>query len=343
VNIRVQGEVGDSFYLITSGSCDCTKTLDNGEEIFLVQRKEHEYFGERALLSNDPRAANVKANTDVRLLYINKAAFDEVLGSLSDIINKDRIRREALADAVNMSSRKLEGVNILGLVTVDNLGPILMGSFGALGGGAGNSNSGRDGTKTIAIRSFVLSEIEANNLSGSAIKFLEAIKTFSVPATNAQTLSSTNTQKLIGSAFLPRLTTISKDSNAVHLIFDDPVVADLRSLLKASTTEGTLQCSKEAYTHVTASVISALECLHSVGIIYRAVQPEGIYITVSGKVVLMDFRVCKVGGVGARYVICCVPNSYCIDFTRLLERTLFVALPTTWRQSKYLKWATLSR
>jgi CRP-like cAMP-binding protein len=291
-----QGEMGEHFYLIMSGLCDCTKSSENGAEVFLVQRKEHEYFGERALLSNEPRAANVKAVTDVRLLCINKSAFDEVLGSLSDIINKDRLRREALADAVNMSSSRLEGVSILGLVTVDNLGPILMGSFGSYP--ARISSDQINGTtdsktvlKSITIRSFVLSEIDANNLSSSAIKFLEAVKTCSVP----------NTQKLIGTAFLPHMTTISKDSNAVHLIFDEAVVADLSSLIKASTKEGTLACNKEIYSYVAASAVCALETLHSFGIIYRAVQPEGIYVTHTGKLVFMDFRVCKVGGVGARY------------------------------------------
>ena len=53
-----------------------------------------QYFGERALLRKEPRAANVIAaesadKVQLRVLYISKAAFEEVLGSLQEIIDSE--------------------------------------------------------------------------------------------------------------------------------------------------------------------------------------------------------------------------------------------------------------
>lgn len=295
-----QGDRGDNFYLIISGRCDCTKTLDTGGELFLVQRKENEYFGERALLNAEPRAANVKAASAVKVMFIGKTAFDEVLGSLADLINEDRTRREALATAVNLSSQRLEGVTLSGLVTTDNLGPILVGSFGSAASAAANQSSSASSVQTLTIRSFLLSEVDKHDMSDSVLQFIEAVKIISVTSPN-----DGNGHRNIGLSFLPRLTTISRDSNALHLLLDEAVVADMSSLVKASSKEGTYACDADTYVYITACVVAALESLHGVGIIYRAVQPEGLYVTAGGKIVLMDFRVCKVGGVRDRtYTIC---------------------------------------
>ena len=41
-----------------------------------------EYFGERALITGDPRAANVTATTNVTLMAIDRESFNSVLGML---------------------------------------------------------------------------------------------------------------------------------------------------------------------------------------------------------------------------------------------------------------------
>ncbi len=59
-----EGEEGQTFYLIMSGEAIATKTLEPGnapEEVFKYGPAD--YFGERALLKNEPRAANIIAKT----------------------------------------------------------------------------------------------------------------------------------------------------------------------------------------------------------------------------------------------------------------------------------------
>jgi cAMP-dependent protein kinase regulator len=57
-----EGTQGDIFYLIMSGQAIATKTLTPGKAATQIAAyKEGDYFGERALLKNEPRAANVLA------------------------------------------------------------------------------------------------------------------------------------------------------------------------------------------------------------------------------------------------------------------------------------------
>ena len=48
-----------------------------------------QYFGERALLTNDPRAANIIATSDVVCVSLERATFKRVLGNLEDILKRD--------------------------------------------------------------------------------------------------------------------------------------------------------------------------------------------------------------------------------------------------------------
>ena len=55
-----QGELGNTFYIITEGQARCTKRLSSGSEKEVLRLKQHDYFGERALLNDEPRAVSVK-------------------------------------------------------------------------------------------------------------------------------------------------------------------------------------------------------------------------------------------------------------------------------------------
>jgi cAMP-dependent protein kinase regulator len=61
--------------------------FNTGQEI--MQYKEGDYFGERALLQNEPRAANVIATSNCKMLLIDRHSFKRLLGPLEDILQRN--------------------------------------------------------------------------------------------------------------------------------------------------------------------------------------------------------------------------------------------------------------
>lgn len=59
-----QGATGDVFYMLTEGTAKAIKRTET-EEIEVMQYQAGSYFGERALLMNDLRAASIIATSNV--------------------------------------------------------------------------------------------------------------------------------------------------------------------------------------------------------------------------------------------------------------------------------------
>lgn len=58
-----------------------------------MQLKENDYFGELALLNDNPRAANIKVTSDeVIVASIDRASFKRLLGPLEIILERNAER-----------------------------------------------------------------------------------------------------------------------------------------------------------------------------------------------------------------------------------------------------------
>lgn len=86
--IITEGEQGDTFYFINEGECVAMKVLKEGAEPEEVKKYERgDYFGELALLKNEPRAATIVAVSDkVSVVYLDRLTFKRLLGPLDDIL-----------------------------------------------------------------------------------------------------------------------------------------------------------------------------------------------------------------------------------------------------------------
>lgn len=83
-----QGDIGDQFYVIHKGTVKVSMTDDSGKEKFMIELKEGEVFGERALIKKEPRKANVVANGQVECFYLERHDFESILGEFVDKFNK---------------------------------------------------------------------------------------------------------------------------------------------------------------------------------------------------------------------------------------------------------------
>src|SRR5262249_2781011 len=74
-----QGDPGDKFYLIRSGTADVSITDEDGSSRVVRQLKAGDFFGEMALLANKPRSATVTATQELDTFTLDKQTFDDVL------------------------------------------------------------------------------------------------------------------------------------------------------------------------------------------------------------------------------------------------------------------------
>ena len=85
-----EGEEGNELYLLQEGEAYATKVLAAGEEAQQVMEyKTGDYFGERALLNNEPRAANVVAKSDCKLVAMDRHSVKRLLGPLETLLKRN--------------------------------------------------------------------------------------------------------------------------------------------------------------------------------------------------------------------------------------------------------------
>ena len=77
-----EGDAGDRFYVIKDGLAVCTK---DGTEVARLTARQ--YFGEIALLTDNPRQATVKAEGGpLTCLSLDRKTFSRVMGPLQEIM-----------------------------------------------------------------------------------------------------------------------------------------------------------------------------------------------------------------------------------------------------------------
>ena len=89
-----EGEKGTKFYFIEEGEAEAVKKTGGKEEI-VYRYKANDYFGELALLRDEPRAATVRAvSATLRLCSIDREVFKRLLGPLEDLLKRNTARYE---------------------------------------------------------------------------------------------------------------------------------------------------------------------------------------------------------------------------------------------------------
>ncbi len=102
--IVVEGEPGDSLFLIVEGRVSVSTRDEEGREIELAKLGAGDFFGEVSLLTARPRTATVIADTDVEVLELSRARVDELRARYPDIDQAlsefHRLRAEKTVEAL---------------------------------------------------------------------------------------------------------------------------------------------------------------------------------------------------------------------------------------------------
>ena len=88
-SVLKEGEEGKTIYFLLEGEAEAIKEID-GTPTSVMQYKLGDYFGERALLKNEPRAATINATSDeLAVVELDRATFQRLLGPLEDILKRN--------------------------------------------------------------------------------------------------------------------------------------------------------------------------------------------------------------------------------------------------------------
>jgi CRP/FNR family cyclic AMP-dependent transcriptional regulator len=83
--IVTQGDPGDAMFVIVSGQIKVAVFAEDGREVILSVQSSGGFFGEMALLDDEPRSAHVIAMTDASLLQLRREDFQARLRSSAEL------------------------------------------------------------------------------------------------------------------------------------------------------------------------------------------------------------------------------------------------------------------
>ena len=126
-----QGDQGDHFYILRSGKCRVTINQRDDKEREVSQLTRGDFFGERALVKKEVRAANVYANSDVVLYSLERDHFVQLIGHLDNLANvheKELQIKEEVKRVINPLVRRVElkDLKIVKVIGKGSFGPIKM-------------------------------------------------------------------------------------------------------------------------------------------------------------------------------------------------------------------------
>jgi len=274
--VFAQGDAGDNFYILVKGSVECQiQNADTGEVEALVLDKPGDFFGERALLTDEPRAATIVCKDEENVcLWLNRINFKELLGPLEDIMNRN----------IEEYEKPPEERNIIGKAEVCDLEEFKV--IGILGRGA-------FGTVTLVVD------------PGTGMSYaLKAIRKIQVVELGQQShiVNEKEVMRSLNSKFLVNLRATYKDKWRVYLLLDVCLGGELFTILRKRRS-----FDEPTSKFFAACVIDAFEYMHSFHIIYRDLKPENLVMHEDGYIKVTDFGFAKYVP-NKTYTLCGTPD-----------------------------------
>lgn len=289
-----EGATGDTFFIINKGEVKVTQTIAGFEEPQEVRKlKRGDYFGEKSLLSEDRRTANVIALAPgVECLTVDRNSFNKLIGSLSELREKD------YGDEARGVQRTSTGAPADGIVspTVDAIDPEFQ--FIRL--------EDMEIVATLGMGGF--GRVELVQLAA------DRTKTFALKCLKKKHIVETRQQEHIysekkimmecRSPFITRLFKTFKDRKFVYMMLEVCLGGEVWTILRD---HGSFDETTSRF--VVACVLEAFQYLHSKGIIYRDLKPENLLLDNRGYIKLVDFGFAKKIGFGRKtWTFCGTPE-----------------------------------
>jgi len=272
-----QGAKGDLFFMIKSGSVRITINEGKAEKE-VATKAVGDYFGERALIQEDVRSANVYAVGKTSCFTLDRNAFNSLVGKLGDA----KVADKNVAEASDEPTRKVH--DALKNCTFDDmemLRPIGAGGFGIVK---------LVKIKGIEDRSYALKCIQKQRV----VQYKQ----------QRHILDEKNILMSLESPFIVGLYRTFKDQKYVYLLLDAYLGGDLWGVLH---NQGPFNDAIARF--YVACVVEGFGYLHKRGYCYRDLKPENLMVDNNGYVRIIDLGFAKKIQAGQKtYTFCGTPE-----------------------------------
>lgn len=263
-----QGEEGDKFYLIISGACTWTKVLPNNVAHSGVLSMG-QYFGERALIKKEKRAATVTAKTTVKTLTLSKDDFHNLVGD-GHMFRKRLLSYEPsrlVEEDVKNSEQAAEKTKVCTLKKLKTVGVLGQGAFG-----------------------IVTLVVDPENQKSYALKAIKKCQIVDLQQQKHIITEMRIMRKLAEkySPFLVNLIQTYKDPLRVYFLLEVCLGGELFTILRKRR-----KFQETTARFYTACVIEAFVFMHAQNIIYRDLKPENLVLNEKGYLKITDFGFAK--------------------------------------------------
>lgn len=271
-----QGDEGEHFYIIKSGSVTGNKQSGGKKNEFCLETGD--FFGERALLKKEPRAATITCKTDVTLMVLSRHDFGEILGPLEDIMSRhseEYEKSQASIGKVLDNGTKYPDLQHLKDNTKGVLG---IGAFGRV--------------------TLVIDQENKTSYALKAISKLQVVR-------NGQSTQILNEKKVLqrlNSMFVVNLNRTYQDDWFVYFLLDACLGGELFTIHRKSGSfdEATARffagCVVEGFIHI-----------HQHNVAYRDLKPENLVLDSEGYLKIADFGLSKFID-GNTFTMCGTPD-----------------------------------
>jgi len=270
-----QGDAPDFFYIIKEGTCEGTAVKENETEEFV--KNVGSFFGELALLNDEPRNATIRTGVNgCTLLQLSREDFNQLLGPLRNILDRNAKQYELPVNDRNLLDE--DGSKICDLHELETIGLLGRGAFGK-----------------------VTLVIDPNTKKSYALKAIKK-KQIEEIGQSSHIVNEKRVMMMMNNRFLVNLRRTYKDNWRVYFLVDVCLGGELFTILRKK------RSFNEDYTRFyIGCVVEAFDYMHNMNIIYRDLKPENLVMDKTGYIKVTDFGFAKVVP-KKTYTLCGTPD-----------------------------------
>merc|ERR1712096_157836 len=309
---RCDDELSAKFYILKIGQAAAFKQID-GVSVNVKAYRSNEYFGERALITNEPRAATIKAMSDCSLLTLSRSEFVKTMGSVAQ-----RMKSKMKSYENVMRTKRVEHARTT--MNAGALSTMFRRSFSRKGRGSGGKGSSQRGSVTKSTASLNDFEVLYGIGAGSfATVWLgrdkKSEQTFALKRMSKSGIEDTQQQEHVANerdilstvncGFVVSLRSTFQDPRFVYMVLDVGLGGDMFTYLEG---EGGGRLGEKKAVFFMGCVVLAFEYLHRKQIVYRDLKPENLVLDFRGYLKLCDLGFAKKIAPSERtYTVCGTP------------------------------------